>query len=401
MDEMRLDWLIIGGGIHGVHIAGRLLKEAHVHPERLQIVDPGQRLLARWRTCTQTTGMTNLRSPSVHHLDLDPWALQHFAGARKFTDPHLFAPPYNRPALSLFNAHCEQFIDDCGLGSLHIQARVMRCSVDCDAVMVKLSNGRILRTRQVVLAIGASEQPEWPDWLPNPKHRIYHVFEPKFDKWPCSRERVIVIGGGISAGQVALRLVDEGHQVHLVSRHAFRIHQFDSDPGWLGPKFMSNFRREMDVDRRRSLIIEARHRGSIPPDVHDGLQHAVKQGGLEVHECGIDSVISHERGVSMHLMDGVVIEAQRALLATGFSAQRPGGALIDDLVLSESLPCAHCGYPIVDDGLRWHPRIYVAGPLAELELGPVSRNIAGARRAADRIVKAALAKSSTEMRDVS
>ena len=38
---MALDWLIIGGGIHGVHIAVRLFGESGVAPERLRIVDPG------------------------------------------------------------------------------------------------------------------------------------------------------------------------------------------------------------------------------------------------------------------------------------------------------------------------------------------------------------------------
>ncbi len=32
---MQLDWLIIGGGIHGVHIAARLLGEAGVSPSGL------------------------------------------------------------------------------------------------------------------------------------------------------------------------------------------------------------------------------------------------------------------------------------------------------------------------------------------------------------------------------
>ena len=62
--------------------------------------------------------------------------------------------------------------------------------------------------------------------------------------------------------------------------------------------------------------------------------------------------------------------------------------MIDELIESASLPCAQCGYPIVDSALRWHPQIHVTGPLAELELGPVSRNIAGARWAGDRIVDA-------------
>ena len=74
--------------------------------------------------------------------------------------------------------------------------------------------------------------------------------------------------------------------------------------------------------------------------------------------------------------------------ATGYESLRPGGSMIDELVATESLPCACCGDPIVDSNLCWHPRIYVTGPLAELELGPVSRNIAGARRAGDRIIDA-------------
>ena len=39
---MTWDWLIVGGGIHGVHIAARLLGEAGVEPDRLRIVDPDQ-----------------------------------------------------------------------------------------------------------------------------------------------------------------------------------------------------------------------------------------------------------------------------------------------------------------------------------------------------------------------
>ena len=158
---MSLDWLIIGGGIHGVHIAARLLGEAGVSPGRLRIVDPGDRLLGRWRTCTATTGMVHLRSPSVHHLDLDHWSLQHFAGKRKSRRrPGLFAPPYDRPALALFNAHCDQVEETFGLADLHVRDRAMTCSVDCDGVGVQLSSGRGIEAHNLVLAIGASEQPE-------------------------------------------------------------------------------------------------------------------------------------------------------------------------------------------------------------------------------------------------
>ncbi len=398
---MDLDWLIVGGGIHGVHIAGRLLKDGHIPPSRLRIVDPGERLLQRWRKCTEITGMKFLRSPAVHHLDLDPWALKRFAGKSKKRKRGLFAPPYDRPSLKLFNDHCDSVIKDCGLNALHMRARVVNFTINCSGVTVELSDGQNVRAHHVVLAMGSSEQPEWPDWAPKGENCIQHVFEPGFDAWPSSQEKLIVVGGGVSAGQVALRLVKEGHGVHLVSRHGLRQHQFDSDPGWLGPKFMTIFDREQNPDRRRALITQGRNRGSVPPRVYRGLRRAINKGQLDWHESAVDSIDLVGEGVAMKLGSDVVLEADRVFLATGFASHRPGGALIDRLVDSESLECAECGYPIVDESLRWHPRVYVSGPLAELELGPTARNIAGARRAGERVLQAAIADGMQQDRKAS
>jgi hypothetical protein len=44
---------------------------------------------------------------------------------------------------------------------------------------------------------------------------------------------------------------------------------------------------------------------------------------------------------------------------------------------------------VVSKALRWARGLYVMGPLAELELGPTARNIAGARKAADRLAHGA------------
>jgi len=386
---MTLDWLIVGGGIHGVHIAARLIDEADVDPGRLRIVDPGERLLERWRMCTETTGMTHLRSPSVHNIDPNPWSLLRSAGKRKNRKKGLFAAPYDRPNLMFFNEHCDKVIKAFGLNKLHIRARATTCRVDCDGVSVGLSTGTDISTANVVLAIGAGEQPKWPDWAPQGDSRVHHVFDPSFDGWPSSPETVVVVGGGISAGQVALRLLDEGHEVHLVSRHALREHQFDSEPGWLGPRYMDVFEKEKDADQRRVMITDARHTGSVPPDVRHALDRAIHHGQVHWHECAVDGLEVHDADLQLRLTSGTVLEVQRVLMATGFAGHRPGGALIDQLVESAALPCASCGYPIVDKALRWHPRVYVSGPLAELELGPTSRNISGARRAAERLVAAA------------
>ncbi len=397
-----LDWLIIGGGIHGVHIAARLIGEAGVAPDRLRIVDPADRLLARWRTSTATTGMTHLRSPSDHHVDLNPQSLQRFAFEWKSQQPELFARPYNRPALDLFNAHCDHVVEAFGLAELHIKDRAVSCVVDGDGVAVRLSGEGELEAHNVVLAIGATEQPEWPEWAPRSHERVHHIFESGFDGWPpLAPETVAVVGGGISAVQVALRLDNEGHQVHLISRHAIRQHQFDSDHGWLEPKLMTRFSRERDLDRRRAMIAEARHRGSVPPDIRRALRRAIDQKRLSWHQGEVKGLNVRGDGLRLRLSTDEVLDVERMLLATGFVPERPGGSVVDGLIASASLPCAHCGYPIVDAALRWHPRIYVSGPLAELELGPASRNIAGARRAGDRLVGAVRTQGATSARKAS
>ena len=308
------------------------------------------------------------------------------AGRRSERKSGLFRAPYKRPALHFFNSHCEQVLGRFGLADLHIQERADSCVLDEGGAVVELSDGQRVVAENLVLAIGAGASLNWPSWASRDTEGVFHIFEPEFDGWPIGPERVVVIGGGISACQVALRLVDEGHDVCLVSRHALRKHQFDSEPGWLGPKYMAGFSRVKDLGRRRALINEARHRGSVPPGVHRSIRNAVRHGRLQWHQGVVDELSAALDGVMLMLVDGREIAADRVLLATGFASNRPGGRMIDRLIRSAQLPCAPCGYPVVDSELRWHPRVYVSGPLAELELGPVSRNIAGARRAADRMV---------------
>ena len=385
---LNLDWLIIGGGVHGVHIAARLLADAGVPAERLRILDPNPRLLQRWHAFTRTTGMTHLRSPSVHHLDLDPFSLQRFAGKRKSRAAGLFAAPFERPSLSLFNAHCDQLTKNLGLADLQIRNQATTCSASHEEVTVRLADDQTIKTNNVVLAIGASEQPAWPDWAPRNHPRVKHVFEPGFDGWPSEPETVLVVGGGITAGHVALQLLAQGHDTHIASRHGLRVHQFDSEPGWLGPKYTTRFHQEPDHDRRRAVISKARHRGSVPPEMARSIRRAIARDRIQWHEGEVIDFEDDPAGLRIQIEAQSSLNVDRILLATGFATHRPGGSMVDELVDSASLPVASCGYPIVDPSLRWHPRIFVSGPLAELELGPVARNIAGARRAGDRLVAA-------------
>ncbi|GAA2712568.1 hypothetical protein GCM10009865_38810 [Aeromicrobium ponti] len=81
------------------------------------------------------------------------------------------------------------------------------------------------------------------------------------------------------------------------------------------------------------------------------------------------------------------VKAHSVVFATVFRPSRPGGSWLEKAIEKFGLPCANCGYPIVSQSLEWCPHLYVTGPLAELGIGPIIRNISGARQAAERIVR--------------
>jgi len=389
-----LDWLIVGGGLQGVHLAIRLVAEAGADRELLRILDPGARLMERWRRRSANVGMRYLRSPAVHHLDVEPGSLERFGSLQKQSLRELFTRPYARPSLALFDRHCEDLVERHGLESLHRRDEVVGLDAAPETCEVQTRGGEAIRSRRVVLATGPLGMPRWPAWAAelcsDAPGRIHHVLDPTFDlPDPPPWGRVVVVGAGLSGVQTALHLSASGCDVALFSRHPLRVHQFDSDPGWLGPKRMARFHATTCMQERRRMIQAARHRGSVTPETARALRQAVRDRRIEL----IPDEVSHAEPSG----GSVLLETPRrrlatdhVLLATGWPFQRPGGEWLDAAAERLGLPCAPCGYPIVDRALRWHPGIFVTGALAELELGPVARNIAGARRAGDRLVAYAL-----------
>lgn len=382
-----LDWLILGGGVHGTYLSNVLTRRAGVPRDRLRVLDPHPRPLDAFFRFTRATGMQYLRSPGVHHLDLHPHALRRFAKRGVGRRLARFVFPYDRPGLDFFRAHTEHVIREHQLDELRTQARAQRLDRIEGGYRVETESGCI-DSRRVVLAIGVGEQPCRPPWA----SAGVHVFEPAFDRDAlASGGRVLIVGGGISSAQLACHLAKMGTPVTVVARHAVRVHRFDSDPEWLGPKAMAGFTRTRDVALRRRMIADARHRGSMPPEIAAGLARERRAGRV----AWIEARVTHarEESGSVHLeLDAPphVAVGAHLVLATGFEPHRPGGALLDDRAIDRlGLPCAACGYPIVAPHLEWAPGLFVTGPLAELSLGPAARNIAGARAAALRMLSVA------------
>lgn len=389
---MLLDWLIVGGGIHGTYLSLVLAQRCGVAHERIGVLDPHPEPLASWRRLTANVGMTSLRSPGVHQLDLDPKSLFSFAktpAGRAFTQP---LGIYGRPPLELFHAHTAMVVEQNRLQDMRLVGRARQLDRTERGWRVDTNDGAI-EARQALLAISAAEQPHWPDWATRLQANgapIDHVFAADFvtDTVP-DWQHVVVVGGGITAVQLALRLATrQPGTVTLLQRHAPRKHIFDSDPCWMGPKCLERFGQIAHYHKRRAIIRESRHRGSVPDYVAAGLRKAIKAGALRHCIDTVEDAAFGDDGIHIRLSQGDNLSADRVVLATGFETRRPGGAWLDQAITAHDLPCAPCGYPIVERSLCWRDGLYVTGPLAELELGPPARNIVGARHAGARLTAA-------------
>ncbi len=386
-----LDWLIIGGGIHGTYLSLYLTQRKRLPVDQVRVLDPHPQPLALWQQFTANTGMSYLRSPHAHNLHFDPFSLITFTRTRAGEPLADFIAPYGRPSLELFNTHSQVLIERYQLDALRLRGRAQGLERLPEGWRVQTDNGS-LDARNVILAFSNTERPFVPEWARAAQAagaNIHHLFDPAYHRSTPIGE-TLVVGGGITAAQVATALALEapGH-VTLLMRHEPRVHQFDADLGWITHQHLDNFYQDNDYARRRNLIRTARHRGSIPPDVVHELEQAVQHSLLHqrIDEVSSLRVLSEGQSPKLHLSlaSGSSLQTDQIILATGFETARPGGAWLDAAINTYGLPIAADGFPIVDPHLCWSSGLFVSGSLAELEIGPVARNFIGVKLAAERI----------------
>lgn len=386
-----LDWLIIGGGIHGTYLSLYLTRRKRLPVEQVRVLDPHPQPLALWQHFTANTGMSYLRSPHAHNLHYDPFSLITFTRTRDGQPLADFIPPYGRPSLELFNTHSQRLIERYDLDALRLLGRAQGLERLPEGWRVQTDDGSI-DARNVILAFSNTERPYWPEWAAEARAagaNIRHLFDPAYRRSTPEGE-TLVVGGGITAAQVATALsLEAPGNVTLLMRHEPRVHQFDSDLGWITHQHLDSFYQDTDYARRRQLIRTARHRGSMPPDVVNELEKAVQHGLLNqrIDEVGSLRVLPEGQSpkLELTLASGGKLSADHIILATGFETSRPGGVWLDTTINAYGLPVAADGFPIVDHHLCWSHGLFVSGSLAELEIGPVARNFIGVKLAAERI----------------
>ncbi len=381
-----LEWLVVGAGIHGTLLAQRLLATSRVARDRLRLLDPHDEPLSAWCRRAETVGMPFLRSPSVHHLAVDPGALVAFAAARGRGSEFIGA--YGRPSTALFAAHCHDLVAREKLQEACVRAEARGLARGAHGFRVETTRG-VLEARNVLVAHGRSRlaRPAWTHALAAAGARVAHAFESGFDTALAGAQRIAIVGGGITAAQLAVRLAERARPT-VIARHPRRERDFDSDPGWLGPRHLAGFARLRDPEERRARIREARHRGSLPRDVALSVDQACARGDLDWLNDEVHCARLAGDTIALDCAGGARLSCDGIALATGFAPEPARDTWLGGAVESLGLPCAPCGSPLVDGALRWAPGLFVSGALAELEIGPAAPNIAGARMAAERILGA-------------
>ncbi|MEN8700283.1 FAD/NAD(P)-binding protein [Bacillus infantis] len=387
------EWVIVGGRIQGVTLAAFLLRKKKVSLEGLSIIEPHHEPLSNWKHCTAAISMPYLRSPSVHHIDEGPFSLQKFAGNTEQTGAYFGR--YKRPSLKLFNEHCQHVIQDTEMKDSWVQGRVIEAMETEGGWRVALQEGRTLETKNLAIAIGIGEQPLLPEWAISLKEEgcpSIYLFEKGMPVLEHLQVPITVLGGGISAVHLAISLSTQyPGQAALLKRYPFRVHDFDSDPGWLGSKKQYGFRKLESWNEKRRQIIKARNKGSLPFDLLAKIKHLAREDKLHLIDGHVGRAEWSGKDISMFNEKGELIhQTGTVVLATGFQAGLPGKEWLTPFIENHSLPCAKCGYPIVGHSLQWSRGLYVTGALAELEIGPIARNISGARQAAERITSSLL-----------
>ncbi|CDK37880.1 FAD/NAD(P)-binding protein [Halorubrum sp. AJ67] len=393
------EYVIVGGGIHGTCLANYLLTEGEYTHDEIRILDPREELLASFGKKARQCGIETLRSTFVHHIDTESFSLESFAEGHHRAHELVSTENHpDRPTLDLFLDHARDIIDRRDLDDCHHRSRVT------DITRPTSQKGYLLETdtgtveaHRVVLAVGLGVAPTLPEWTTSLSDDapLAHVWDDKFDPTTTSEfeGRTFVVGGGITAGQLACCLAEQT-DVTLLSRHELDIELTEADPYWINWRHIGKEIHTLPPgsEARLDRIRAARNDATIPPYVERRLTEACDDGTLELRRGEITSAHGTDEGLSLRFDDGTRVTAARVVLATGLEPV-PERPVVERVSESLSLARGAEGFPILDDRtLAWRrtdgtdSAVYVSGALAEPSVGPFARNIVGARRAAERIL---------------
>lgn len=384
---------IIGAGPQALTLVAHLLQKRSSWGRKFVVFDSSGAWLTQWHRQFAALEIPHLRSPAVHHPDPNPYELRRFAESRS---SELY-PPYDLPGTQLFQDFCAEVIRRWHLQDRVISALVVRVeplsSPRGSRFRLHCEDGRSIEARRVVLASGGGV-PHLPEWMgrvrsPYPPDRLCHSRHVDLRSLKLKGEQILIVGGGLTAGHLAVGALARGARVTLMARRELKEKLFDAEPGWLGPKYLKGFEAESDFTVRWWQVKEARDGGSMTPAMMLQLRRESRSGKLEIREaCQVSDALWRGAAWQVVCDRGTTYEFDRIWLATGDRFDIATHPLLTDL--QEFSPTKIVkGLPVLDRYLRWSSGcdFYIMGGFAALQIGPVARNLFGAKLASQRILQ--------------
>jgi hypothetical protein len=196
-------------------------------------------------------------------------------------------------------------------------------------------------------------------------------------------ERVVVIGGGLTAAQLCAAAAARDAHVIVLTRASLRVSNTDVDPRWLSSAYLAPYFAEPDWEKRADAYRQAR-RGTLPAAWAETLRGLTRAGRVTLCEnvtvTGADHLTAP---VGLRTSLGT-IPAERLWLATGWTMDARHDPLLAPHLHAGT---TRCGLPILDPACRLPgTSIHLMGTASALQTGALAPNLAGARIAAERIV---------------
>lgn len=363
--------VIVGAGPNALALLTALACRDRRSAGEVRVLDPSGVWLAGWRHRFASHEISSLRSAVVHHPHPDPHRLRVHAIQGDRLDE--LAPPYDQPSTDLFDDFCDRLIAD-----VHATDRVERQRVVAvhplvdGSVRLVTATGVEISAARVVLATNPYRRNVPPEAV-SASGPVAWCHSDDVDLrllGSCAGRRIDVVGGGLTAVQLACGAARRGASVRLLSRRALQVRSFDVDAGWLGPKQLSRFHRSTPTARRR-MIERARGGGTVPArDMAALAATAVR--------------VTTPPDPVARAMEGT---ADTVWFATGGTVDASCDPLLADLRAGHPTPI-HGGIPVFGPHLEWRgTNVHLVGGYAALGLGPAARNLWGSRLAAARIAE--------------
>ena len=390
---MKIDLAIIGAGPHALTLVTHLLQKRKSVKDKIAVFDPSGTWLSNWQQQFAALEIPHLRSPAVHHPHPNPFALRKFAESRA---PELF-PPYDLPGTQLFADFCQDVITE-----FELQEQVTPLAVTSikppsehlrPQLQLGLSDGRTVTARRVVLATGSGKI-NIPDWVNKiktayPQERLSHSQTVDLRKYhSLAGQKVLIVGGGLTSGHLAVGAIARGAKVHLIMRRKMSEKLFDAAPGWLGPKYLKGF-FEQNWQQRWQLIQSARNGGSMTPAIATKLRKEKHLGNIILDEnFQVVAAKWLSNNWQIECKNSNIYNFDHIWLGTGTKFDVTTEPLLSEILATYPTEIVN-GLPVLDNYLRWPGcELFIMGGLAALQIGPTARNLSGAIMACKKIVPA-------------